>query len=73
MESEYSEQKSELDNLRKTSNKQKSEIKQLYRDNDSLRREISKYNGIRKYTDGVTNVKTDGSDKLVTEILDANA
>ena len=74
LESDYTEQKSELDNLRKILNKQKSEIKRLYRDNDSLRREISRYNGIRKYTDGnACNSQTDNTDKIVTEILDAHA
>ena len=73
LESEYSEQKSELDNLRKILGKQKSDLKRLYRDNDSLRREISRYSGIRKYTDGANNIDTDNRDKLVNEMADAHA
>ena len=48
--------------------KENSEFKPLYRENDLLPRGILKYNGIRKYTNGVSNVKTDGSDELVAEI-----
>ena len=48
LEKEYNAQKHELENMRKTVNKLKSEIKRLTRDNDSLQRDISPYNWIRK-------------------------
>ena len=54
LESDYDTQKSELDTMKKTLNKQKSDIKRLTRDNDSLRREISRVTGIRKFTDDVS-------------------
>ena len=40
--------------MKTTLNKQKSDIKRLSRDNDSLRREISRVTGIRKFTDDVS-------------------
>ena len=53
LESEYDTQKTELNATKKTLNKHKTDIKQLMRDNDSLRREISRVTGIRKFTDDV--------------------
>ena len=52
--SDYDTQKSELDTMKTTLNKQKSDIKRLSRDNDSLRREISRVTGIRQFTDDVS-------------------
>ena len=51
LEADYDAQKSELGTLKKTINKQKTDIKRFTRDNDSLRREISRLTGIRKFTD----------------------
>ena len=41
----------ELDQLKKKNKSQKCEIKQLMNENDRLKRDISRFNGIRKYTD----------------------
>ena len=71
LEKEYSAQKRELESMTKTANKQKSEIKRLTRDNDSLRRDISRYSGIRKYTDDRHDSQiTDNANKLVPDVSD---
>ena len=51
IEADYDTQKSELCDMKKTLNKQKAYIKRLTRDNDALRREVSRVTGIRKFTD----------------------
>ena len=43
----------EIDSFKKTDKVQKNEIKKLTNDNDKLRRENSKYNGMRRYTEPV--------------------
>ena len=42
--------KSNLDQYKKTDSNQKSKIKKLIQENDNLKRDLSKFNGIRKYT-----------------------
>ena len=50
LEEEYDKQKRDLASVKKVMNKQKDEIKKLTRSNDTLRREISRHTGIRKFT-----------------------
>ena len=52
--------RSELETLKKTDANQKAKLKTLMRDNDNLKRELSKFNGIRRYT--VSNVNSSKPD-----------
>ena len=57
----------ELDKLKKNDKSQKCEIKKLLNENDRLKRDISRFNGIRKYTD---NTGSTAPDKAVTAKAD---
>ena len=56
--------------MKKTVDKQKSDIKRLTKDNDSLRREISRYNGMRKNT-GDSDI-VGSANKLVADVSNAH-
>ena len=72
LEKEHTLQKREIDDMKKTMNKQKSDIKRLTKDNDSLRREISRYNGMRKHTGDTHGDIVDNSNKLVADVSNAH-
>ena len=72
LEKEHTLQKREIDDMKKTMNKQKSDIKRLTKDNNSLRREISRYNGMRKYTGDTHGDIVDNSNKLVADVSNAH-
>ena len=57
----------ELDKLKKNDKSQKCEIKKLLNENDRLKRDISRFKGIRKYTD---NTGSTAPDKAVTAKAD---
>ena len=50
LESQFELLESELSKCKKTDASQKTQIKKLTKDNDKLRRELSKFNGMRKFT-----------------------
>ena len=72
LEKEHTLQKREIDDMKKTMNKQKSDIKRLTKDNDSLRREISRYNGMIMYTGETHGDIVDNSNKLVADVSNAH-
>ena len=47
----------------------KSEIKQITKDNDNLRRELSRIKGLRKYTDDQNATENDASNKCDSDDL----
>ena len=65
---------SELENSKKVNKTSKSEIKRITKDNDNLRRELSRIKGLRKYTDDQNATENDGSNKCESDDLQtANA
>ena len=54
---------------KKVNKTSKSEIKRITKDNDNLRRELSRIKGLRKYTDDQNATENDGSNKCDSDDL----